>query len=127
MKCYLVEDHESMRFILKLILRRNFPAITDIGESDTAERALMEIPVFVPNIVLIDISLPGMDGIELIRRLHPVCRSLCMLVVTGHEIELYRQAAIDAGAHGIVSKSDSKALIEAIREIMQKSENGGCK
>ena len=127
MKVYVVEDNESMRIILKRLLRKNFPSITDIRESETAEEALEEIPLFNPDLVLVDISLPGMDGIELIRRLKPECQKLCILVVTAHEIELYKKAAFDAGSHGIVSKSDDEELLELIDMLLKKSRNGGCR
>ncbi|MFW5774716.1 MAG: response regulator [Chitinivibrionales bacterium] len=118
MKVYIVEDHDSMRLILKRLLKKNFPSITDIGESETAEKAIEEIPSFCPNLVLVDISLPGIDGIEMIRRLKTECREMCILVVTGHEIGMYRQAATDAGAHDIVSKYDDEQLLECIRSFL---------
>jgi len=83
----MVEDDESMRFILKRLLRKNFSSITGIGESASAEQALRKIPLFAPDIVLADISLPGMDGLEMTRRLKPQWPDLCILVVTGHDID----------------------------------------
>ncbi len=120
MRVYIVEDHDSMRIILKRLLRKNFPSVTEIGESETAEKALDEIPSFVPDLVLVDISLPGIDGIEMIRRLKPECRETCILVVTGHEVGIYRQAAMDAGAYDIVSKYDDHKLLECIGKILNR-------
>ncbi|MBD3318099.1 MAG: response regulator [Chitinivibrionales bacterium] len=122
MKVYIVEDHESMRFILKRLLRKNFPSITTIGEGETAETALEEIPSFDPDLILVDISLPGMDGIELIRRLKPLYKNLCILVVTGHEIDLYRESALAAGADEIVSKNDDQKLLKSIGALLEKRE-----
>jgi DNA-binding NarL/FixJ family response regulator len=126
MIAYIVEDDESMRIILKRLLKKNFPAITVIGESETAEKALEEIPSFNADVVLVDISLPGMSGIELIHQLKTRCQGLCILVVTGHEIELYEKRAHEAGAHGIVSKSEHAELLDAIRELLAKSRQEGC-
>ncbi len=123
MKAYIVEDHEPMRFILKRLLRKNFAEISDIGESEKAEQALQEIPAFNPNLALIDISLPGMDGIEMIRILKPQFAEVSFLVVTGHEVALYKQAALDAGADAIVSKHDNDQILCAIRTILNKN---GC-
>jgi DNA-binding NarL/FixJ family response regulator len=126
MKVFIVEDYESMRIILKRLLKKNFNNITAIGESETAEEALEEIPKFNPELVLVDISLPGMDGIELIRRVVKKCKTICVLVVTAHDIEFYQDKAIEAGAHGIVSKTDFEELIDMVGILMKKSKEGGC-
>lgn len=120
MNVYIVEDDESMRMILKRLLRKNFPSVTRVGESESAEKALENIDTFSPDLVLVDISLPGMDGIEFIRRLHNEQKKICILVVTGHEIELYEKQAYAAGAHGIVSKTDDKQLLETIKMLLEK-------
>lgn len=126
MKAYIVEDYEPMRMILRRVLKKNFPSIKSIGESETAEEALIKIPEIKPTIVLVDISLPGMDGIELIRRLKLLCKSLCILVVTAHEVEFYKGKVLKAGAHNIVSKSDFKALICEVRMLLESVDSGGC-
>lgn len=115
-----------MRMILRRVLKKNFPSIKSVGESETAEEALIKIPVIKPAIVLIDISLPGMDGIELIRRLKLQCKALCILVVTAHEVEFYKDKALKAGAHNIVSKSDFDALINKVRILLESKDSGGC-
>ncbi|MFP4418706.1 MAG: response regulator [Chitinivibrionales bacterium] len=120
MKVYIVEDHDSMRLILRRLLKKNFPVVTDIRESETAEKAMEEIPSFSPNLVLVDISLPGIDGIEMIRRLKPQCHGMYILVVTGHEVSMYRQSALDAGADEIVSKYDDEQLIGYIQHFLDK-------
>jgi DNA-binding NarL/FixJ family response regulator len=96
MKACIVEDYEPMRMILKRMLRKNFPSIKSVEESDTAEDALIKIPGMKPDIALVDISLPGMDGIELIKKLKTQCDSVCILVVTAHEVEFYKEKALRA-------------------------------
>jgi DNA-binding NarL/FixJ family response regulator len=117
-KTYLVEDHEDMRFLLKQMLKRKSPTMVILGESETAETALVEIPRFYPDLALIDISLPGMDGIELVRRLREILRALCILVITGHEVDLYRDQALAAGADGIASKADTNGILTNIERIL---------
>ncbi len=126
MKAFIVEDYESMRIIIKRLLKKNFSIFTSIGESETAEEALDEIPRFKPELVLVDISLPGMDGIELIRRIVKRCKTICVLVVTAHEVEFYQDKAFEAGANGIVSKTDFEELIEKVGTLIQKSKEQGC-
>lgn len=89
-------------------------------EALSGEEALREIPSFSPDIVLVDISLPGIDGLEMIRKLKPQCPDACILVVTGHDIEPYKQTALEAGVHGIVSKMDDDELLRAVGELSQK-------
>jgi DNA-binding response OmpR family regulator len=125
MNVYIVEDNEDMRFILKRLIKKNFKPVVSIKESETAEKALLEIPIFKPDLALIDISLPGMDGIELIRALKGKSCT-CILFFTGHEFELYKQAALDAGADDIISKSEDEKLIRVIGELKKKGEEGGC-
>lgn len=120
MRVFIVEDNADMRFILKRILKKNFPQIEAIGESDSAEEALIEIPNFKPKLVLVDISLPGMDGIELIRRLKPASPALCVLVVTGHELDIYKQSALQAGAIDIISKTDYDLLLKCVAKLLEK-------
>jgi DNA-binding NarL/FixJ family response regulator len=117
-KVYIVEDHEDMRMILKRIIRKNFPHARIAGEGDTAEKAMAEIPVVCPSLVLVDISLPGIDGIELVRRLHPGCPATWFLVVTGHNVDQYQKEALKAGADDIVSKNDFDELISIIGKML---------
>ena len=125
MRIHLVEDHEGMRIILKRLLRKNFAAITEIGESGSAEAALDAVPRLDPDLVLIDISLPGMDGIELTRRLRAQRGDRCLLIVTGHELAVYEQDALAAGVDGIVSKFDDDKLLHSVQEIIDRHQHQG--
>ncbi|MBN1603565.1 MAG: response regulator transcription factor [Chitinispirillaceae bacterium] len=107
-----------IRIILKRLLKRNFSPVTDICECESADKAVMDIPSFAPDILLVDVSLPGMDGIELIRKIKPQCQNTGIIVLTGYEIDQYKKAALSAGAHDIVSKSDSEGLLRSIRELL---------
>ena len=117
-RVYIVEDHEDMRLILKRTLKKNFRDIEISGESETGEQALEDIPSLKPDLVLVDVSLPGIDGIELIRQLRPTQNGILILVVTGHSVELYKDSALKAGAQDIVSKSDMRIMIKSIRQLL---------
>ena len=125
-RVYIVEDNESMRIVLKRLLKKNFPRISDLAESENGETALKEIPLFNPDLVIVDLSLPGIDGIELIRRLKPVCSVTCILVVTGYEVDFYEKAAYESGAQGIVSKADDERMLEMVDHLLYQSDRGGC-
>ena len=66
---FIVEDHRLVRHMLGKLIRRN-PDFTLCGRAATGEAALEQIPACQPKLVLVDVSLPGIDGIELIRILH---------------------------------------------------------
>lgn len=121
MNYYIVEDHPDMRLVLKLILQRSFPDLSLAGESETGEQAIEEIPAKMPELLLVDISLPGIDGIEVIRRLRPICKDARFILITAHEIEHYEQAAREAGADDIVSKSHTEVLIGKIDSLIHLS------
>jgi DNA-binding NarL/FixJ family response regulator len=59
-----------------------------------------------------------MDGIELIRKLKQHNRNFAVIVLTGHEIEQYKEAALSAGADTIVSKMDDNELLRSIRDLI---------
>jgi len=122
---YIVEDNQDMRLIIKKFLQRCDLDIQVVGESETAEKASIEIPELDPDFALVDISLPGMDGLELIRLLRDKLDHVhWILVVTGHDIELYKDSAVKAGADDIVSKDNLKTLIEKITSILRKGKKG---
>lgn len=120
MRVFIVEDDESMRMILKRLLRKNFPIITSFAESSSAEKALEEIPSVNPDLILVDISLPGMDGLEMIRRIKNKPNPTYILVLTGHEVEMYAKDAQKAGADDIVSKADDKQLLISVKALIEK-------
>ncbi len=92
------------------------------GQSETAEQALTEIPNLKPDVAVIDISLPGMNGIELIKHLLSQMENLKVLVVSRHDEELYAERAIRAGAKGYLMKLEAgDVIVSAVRQIL----NGG--
>ncbi len=92
------------------------------GQSESAEEALSEIPRLKPDGCVIDISLPGMNGIELVKNLLAQMPNTKILVVSRHDEELYAERAIRAGAKGYLMKLEAgEVLVSAVRQIM----NGG--
>ena len=108
-------------------VRENFVAA--IGKADgfqcagsysTAESAIRELPTLAPDVVVLDINLPGMDGIECLRQLRPQCPQTQFLMLTAYEeSELIFQALL-AGASGYLLKRAGMAeLLEAIRQVCE--------
>lgn len=86
----------------------------------SVEEALDTIPANPPNVVLMDINLPGLDGVEGVRRLKALCPDLQALMLTVYEEGERIFSSLQAGASGYLLKRTShEALLEAIRDVMQ--------
>jgi DNA-binding NarL/FixJ family response regulator len=99
----IVDDDESVQLSLEMILRE-CAGFTCVGKYSDAEAALTEIPSHSPGVVLMDIGLSGMSGIECARRLHRSIPSLSIVMVTGLVDEESMIQAREAGACGYVIK-----------------------
>jgi DNA-binding NarL/FixJ family response regulator len=102
---FLVEDHRLYREGLAELLAANDPALRIAGSVTTAEEALERIPELLPDVVLMDLNLPGMTGTEAIRRLAVLCPSVRALVISGSAEDRDVLEAILAGARGYILKS----------------------
>ncbi len=120
-KVYIVDDHPLMRKGLVMTIEKEM-GFEVSGQNESAEGALTEIVKNVPDVAVVDISLPGMNGIELIKNLLHQLPELKILVVSRHDEELYAERALRAGAKGYLMKLEAaETLITAIRQIL----NGG--
>ncbi|MFB6232588.1 MAG: response regulator [Salinibacter sp.] len=115
---FLVDDHP----LLRKGLARTIEAEADlnvVGQVDTAEEALQEVEEAEPDLAIVDISLPGMSGMELIKRLQSRAPDVQILVVSRHDETLYAERCIRAGARGYVMKQEaSDDVVSAIRKIL---------
>lgn len=115
----LVDDHPLMRKGLALTLN----AETDldvVGQAADAEEALSVIDKLDPDLVLIDISLPGMSGLELLKHLLAIRPELIALMVSRHDEALYAERAIRAGAKGYVMKLEAADdIVQAVRHVLR--------
>ena len=102
---FLVEDHGLFRQGLSELLAANDPALRIAGSAMSAEEALERIPELLPDVVLMDLHLPGMSGTEAIRRLAIRCPSVRVLVISGSAEDGDVMDAILAGARGYILKS----------------------
>jgi len=114
----LVDDHPMVRRGIAHVVA-NEPDLTVCGEAEDRNSALKAVAELKPDLMLVDISLRGTDGIDLVRdtcRRFPDVKSL---VVSMHDEHLYAENAIAAGASGYIMKQASGAeLIRAIREVL---------
>jgi DNA-binding NarL/FixJ family response regulator len=114
----IVDDHPVFRRgIGELIRRRSNMAIC--GEAENAHTALEAMRRLEPGVVMLDVSLPGANGIELIKLLLAERPRLRILVVSMHEESLYALRALRAGAKGYVMKHQAEEqLLDALRKVV---------
>jgi DNA-binding NarL/FixJ family response regulator len=113
----LADDHDILRDGLKALLSMAGD-ITVVGEARTGREAVEQAEVLSPNIVLMDISMPELDGVEACRRIRAQVPSTQVLFLTMHEAEEYFFRALRAGAAGYVIKRTAAAdLFAAVRAV----------
>ena len=113
----IVEDQEPLRNTLARVLNRaeGFKCISHFG---SAEEAIKEIPKKPPEVVLMDINLPGLNGVECVRQLKEKVPKLLIMMLTVYEDTENIFNALAAGASGYMLKRTPRAdLLEAIREV----------
>lgn len=117
----IVEDHEVVRESFTELISLE-PDLEVAGAVGTGTEALAWLAETLPDLVLVDISLPKMSGIDLVHRLRATHPALKALIVSGHERELYLQQAEQAGAAGYVSKHEAvKTLLPTIRRVLSEA------
>lgn len=99
----IVEDHDSFRTILRDWLRMSLPEL-HLMEARTGEEAFSLISDKLPDLILMDIGLPEMNGIEATRRIKAICPQVQVVILTSHEGPEYETDAATAGASAFVSK-----------------------
>jgi DNA-binding NarL/FixJ family response regulator len=116
-KVALVEDVPDLRNALHLILQSD-ERIECVGVYQDGETALKEIPALQPHVVIMDIGLPGINGIECVRTLKPQYPSIEFMMCTVHDEDEVIFDALQAGANSyILKRTASDKLIEAIIEL----------
>ena len=113
----IVEDNDKLRGTLARVLNRaeGFRCVSQYG---SAEDALKELPNVKPEVVLMDINLPGMNGVECVRQLKPLLPETQVMMLTVYEDTENIFNALAAGANGyMLKRTSTKELIEAIHEV----------
>jgi two-component system, NarL family, response regulator NreC len=111
----LVDDHVVIRLGLHMLLQSE-PDMKIVGEAGTAHEALALLPDVQPNVVLMDIGLPDLTGIEATNRIKQYNPEIAVVALTIHEDEEYFFKMLEAGASGYVPKRAApEELITAIR------------
>src|SRR5207245_9029147 len=113
----IVDDHPLFRKGLEQLIHSE-DGLAVCGEANNAPEAMDVIRKLNPDLAIVDLSLPGANGIELIKNIRAEFSKLPILVLSMHDESLYALRALRAGAEGYVMKHEAMAnVIQAIREV----------
>jgi DNA-binding NarL/FixJ family response regulator len=114
----LVDDHPMMREGLAQLFG-NQPDLEVCGEAGDAIEALEKIAALKPDLVLTDITLPGKNGLELIKDIQAMHPGVLVLVISMHDETLYVERVLRAGGRGYIMKQEGgKKIAQAIRHVL---------
>src|SRR3569833_1768577 len=118
MRILLTDDHGVLRRGLKEILAEEFPS-AEFGEAGTAGEGLELVETRGWNALVLDITMPGRSGLDVLREIRRIRPTLPVLVVSMHPEEQYAVRVLKAGASGYVTKSRAAAdLVTAMKKIL---------
>lgn len=118
-KVLLVEDHPMFREHLGQLINREL-GMSVCGEADNIKDAMRLIEKTQPDIAIVDITLRGSSGLELLKDIKAQGLNINVLVLSMHDEELYAERALRAGAKGYITKNEaSTEVVKAIRCVMQ--------
>jgi two-component system invasion response regulator UvrY len=114
----IVDDHAILRRGLKEILEREFRDVS-IGGAGTAEQALTQLGSEKWDLVILDITMPGRSGVDVLRHLKALRPKLPVLVLSMHPEDQYGKRVLKAGASGYMNKESApEELIKAVRKLL---------
>jgi DNA-binding NarL/FixJ family response regulator len=114
----VVDDHPIVRQGLALLIDRE-PDLMVCGQADEAHSAVEAIAALSPDLVILDISLGGQDGLELLKQIRSRDSALPILILSMHDESIYAERVLRAGANGYIMKQEATDLVlTAIRRIL---------
>jgi len=117
-KILLVDDHPMVREWLATLINQQAD-LEVCGEADNAPKALQLVGLLNPNVAMVDISMEGGSGIELIKNIKASHPDVLLIVLSMHDEALYAERALRAGARGYIMKREAtKGVLQAIRCVL---------
>jgi len=117
-RIFIVDDHPIVREGLSLMMNRQ-PDLMVCGEAEEAAVALQAITETRPDFLIVDISLNGPDGLDLLKSIRVRFPSLPVLILSMHDESIYAERALRAGANGYIMKQEAtETVLVAVRQIL---------
>lgn len=118
-RIFIVDDHPIVRKGLTQLINQEDDLVI-CGEADNAETALELLKKVKPDLAIVDISLRGIDGIELTKLIRARFDSIPVLVISMHDESLFAERALRVGARGYIMKQEAiEKMMEAIRKVLR--------
>jgi DNA-binding NarL/FixJ family response regulator len=115
---FVVDDHPIVRQGLSLLINQE-PDLTVCGEAEEMHSALSAILAVKPDILIVDISLNGPDGLELLKNVRINAPRMPVLILSMHDESIYAERALRAGANGYIMKQEAtEKVLVALRRIL---------
>lgn len=119
-KVFIVDDHPIVREGLAQMIRRE-PDLAVCGAAEDAQGALQMIDALKPDILIVDISLHGPDGLDLLKTVRAKDPMLPVLILSMHDESIYAERALRAGANGYIMKQEAtENVLVALRRILNR-------
>ncbi|MGA2555731.1 MAG: response regulator transcription factor [Verrucomicrobiota bacterium] len=117
-KILIVDDHPMMREGLAQLIGHD-PALKVCGDAGDAAAALEKTAALKPDLVLVDLSLPGKNGLELIKDMQALHPGVLVLAISMHDEGLYAERVLRAGGRGYIMKQEGgKKIAQAVRQVL---------
>lgn len=114
----IVEDHPLMRETLAQLVG-TLPGVEFCGTAASAEEALASLDAVLPDVALVDVSLPGMNGLELVEEIGRRSPATRCVMLSAHASRQYAERAMRAGARGYVVKSRPSTIRNALTRVLE--------
>jgi DNA-binding NarL/FixJ family response regulator len=119
-RVFLVDDHPIVRQGLTLLINQE-PDLVVCGEAEDAESVPGALAALQPDILILDISLNGPDGLDLLKLIRTTDGDLPILMLSMHDESVYAERALRAGANGYIMKQEAtEKVLDAIRRILRR-------
>lgn len=115
MTAYLLDDVPELRRLVRVVLEEQ-PGIRVVGEAGDPQAALPEIEALQPNVVVLDLAMPGMDGLEALPLIREAAPHTCVVAFSGFSSERLEPVALALGAASYVQKGDD---LTKLRQAVQ--------
>ena len=125
LKVMVVDDSADLRDLISIVIRRHPAGWTVVATAADGEEAVAWARTSQPDLVLLDIAMPVMDGMQALPLIREACPSAVVVMLSGYPFATAGQGALNAGAHGYLEKSDLvKTLIPRLERILDTAKHG---
>ncbi len=122
-KVLIIEDNPTFRRTLKEMLETGLPSLT-VEEAGDGKTGLEKLEAFLPDLAIVDIKLPGANGLEVTKKIKRDYAHVVVVILTHYDLPEYRKAAFDYGASHFLSKGETshEEIVAVVRSVISGGE-----